>query len=182
MKVNYLRYLRSEAWQRKRAAVLQRDGFRCVVWSEHQATEVHHRTYAHLGDEPLEDLVSVCHACHRVLTALIRRERYAQRQVRARDIQRVIPMYMRLTTEVTLEIGEVARQTPTFVQREREVTLLFPPDVQRTTPHTERVAHGVQNIKGQNYRRHTPIDAQRRISRPDERHRQADEKDCREAR
>lgn len=58
-------YLRSDDWQRKRALVLKRDGWRCVYCGQ-RATQVHHKKYARqrIGREPIDWLVSVCSACH----------------------------------------------------------------------------------------------------------------------
>ena len=55
-------YLDSPAWQMKRDAVIQRDGYQCVCGA--QATEMHHKTYDNIGKEPLSDLVFLCQECH----------------------------------------------------------------------------------------------------------------------
>lgn len=63
----YADYLQSDAWRQKSAAVLFRDRGVCQAkldGCQHTATEVHHRTYDHIGDEPLFDLVAICRACH----------------------------------------------------------------------------------------------------------------------
>lgn len=65
----YLLYLRSQAWAAKRAAVLERAGRcceRCPAGSGLFPVdlEIHHLTYARLGDEPLEDLQALCRGCH----------------------------------------------------------------------------------------------------------------------
>jgi hypothetical protein len=41
---------------------------RCAVCASTQQIDIHHRTYAHLGDElhHLEDLVPLCKACHKL--------------------------------------------------------------------------------------------------------------------
>ena len=58
----YDEYKSSPAWQRKRNAVIQRDGGQCVCGAP--ATEMHHKTYNNLGKEPLSELVMLCNACH----------------------------------------------------------------------------------------------------------------------
>ena len=58
----YEEYRRSPAWQRKRDAVIQRDGYQCVCGAP--ATEMHHKTYDDIGKEPLSDLVMLCKPCH----------------------------------------------------------------------------------------------------------------------
>lgn len=61
----YAEYLRSPEWQSKRAKVLQRDNYCCQgCGGERLATEVHHLTYAHVGNELLFELVSLCGQCH----------------------------------------------------------------------------------------------------------------------
>ena len=61
----YAKYLQSPAWQRKRDAVIQRDGVQCICGD--QATELHHKTYDNIGKEPLSDLVMLCKGCHKRL-------------------------------------------------------------------------------------------------------------------
>lgn len=67
----YNAYLISNAWIDKRTQVLRRDHWTCQE-NRHgctiTATEVHHLTYKNVGDEPLEDLLSVCHHCHELIT------------------------------------------------------------------------------------------------------------------
>lgn len=50
-------------WQAKVSEVLKRDGRLCVCGDK--ATEVHHKTYENLGEEPLYDLVVLCMYCYR---------------------------------------------------------------------------------------------------------------------
>lgn len=66
----YRAYLRSPEWRKKREAVLARDGHLCQSCGLAQATEVHHLSYEHAGDEPLFELVSVCGGCHDRLHAV----------------------------------------------------------------------------------------------------------------
>jgi hypothetical protein len=60
----YNAYLASPEWQAKRALVLKRDGFICQECFSRPASQVHHLSYKHLGDEPLDDLLSLCRICH----------------------------------------------------------------------------------------------------------------------
>jgi 5-methylcytosine-specific restriction endonuclease McrA len=60
----YERYLASDQWREKRRQVLSRDRGLCQFCSNARATEVHHKTYANVGKEPLDDLTSVCRECH----------------------------------------------------------------------------------------------------------------------
>lgn len=73
-RLGYRNYLKSNAWQRVRRAVLHRSGGRCegpgCRRSDQDANEwifpVHHKTDAHRYDElrHLEDLLWLCKACH----------------------------------------------------------------------------------------------------------------------
>jgi len=80
----YDAYLRSEQWRRKRAKRLEIDRHRCTAMLDGctgAATEVHHLTYEHCGDEPMFDLRSVCGSCHRrihEIEAEMREARYGR--------------------------------------------------------------------------------------------------------
>lgn len=64
MGVDYQAYLASREWSLKREAVRERSGNRCErCWRAPQQA-VHHMTYAHVGDEPLDELLAVCNPCH----------------------------------------------------------------------------------------------------------------------
>lgn len=60
----YRNYLRSDEWKRIRTNVLTRDQNTCRICKESPATEVHHLHYDNLFNEPLEDLIAICRACH----------------------------------------------------------------------------------------------------------------------
>ena len=45
--------------------VLTRDENKCQKCKTKNADEVHHLTYENLFKEKLEDLISVCHDCHK---------------------------------------------------------------------------------------------------------------------
>jgi 5-methylcytosine-specific restriction endonuclease McrA len=60
----YHAYLRSDAWQRKRKAVLRRAGYRCERCGADVPLDIHHLTYARFGHENLEDLQALCRMCH----------------------------------------------------------------------------------------------------------------------
>lgn len=71
----YQEYLSSPAWRQKRELRLRMDNGACQarLWCcTEMATEVHHLTYRHIGNEPLFDLRSVCSACHREITRMDR--------------------------------------------------------------------------------------------------------------
>lgn len=60
----YENYLQSEQWQQKRRLVFKRCGMTCEGCREATATQVHHLTYEHLGNELLWELAAVCRECH----------------------------------------------------------------------------------------------------------------------
>lgn len=57
-------YLRSAAWQDKRQKVLERDEFECQGCGSNQNLDVHHTTYANVGNELLHQLLTLCRTCH----------------------------------------------------------------------------------------------------------------------
>jgi 5-methylcytosine-specific restriction endonuclease McrA len=63
-KEKYREYLESTAWKNKRILVLNRDGHKCKGCGVATATDVHHLTYAHIYDEFLFELISLCRRCH----------------------------------------------------------------------------------------------------------------------
>lgn len=63
----YEKYLASPQWQKKREKVLARASDICEGCGENSATQIHHLSYDHVGDEFLFELVAVCVACHEKL-------------------------------------------------------------------------------------------------------------------
>lgn len=63
----YEKYLAAPAWQQKRKKVLDRASGTCEGCLENPATQVHHLSYEHVGDEYLFELVAICDACHEKL-------------------------------------------------------------------------------------------------------------------
>ena len=60
----YQRYIRSDEWRERRAAVMRRCGGLCEGCHNARAIQVHHLTYCNLFDEPLSDLKALCNRCH----------------------------------------------------------------------------------------------------------------------
>ena len=56
--------LASSSWRAKKEIVLRRDLGRCRGCASAPASEIHHLTYAHLGEELLFELVALCRSCH----------------------------------------------------------------------------------------------------------------------
>ena len=73
-------YYRSPKWKDRRGKVLRRDGYVCQACQQNAASEVHHLTYSHWRNEPLFDLVAVCHSCHENITRMDRENRGIQQE------------------------------------------------------------------------------------------------------
>ena len=63
-RLDYPTYLRSTHWRRKAAKVRRRQRGRCAACRRGSSLDVHHKTYAHFGYEPMRDLVGLCRQCH----------------------------------------------------------------------------------------------------------------------
>lgn len=61
----YQLYLRSAKWKSKRKARIFQDSGQCVFCGSRHKLEVHHKTYQRFGNEQLNDLVTLCEACHK---------------------------------------------------------------------------------------------------------------------
>ena len=61
----YLKYIRSTKWAEKARQRRDLDHDTCQVCGR-SAESVHHLTYDHLFDEPMDDLVSLCNECHQM--------------------------------------------------------------------------------------------------------------------
>lgn len=63
----YLNHLQSPYWKSIRKQVFERDDSLCQSCKVAPAEEVHHLTYINLGNEKIEELISVCCSCHRTI-------------------------------------------------------------------------------------------------------------------
>jgi len=59
----YVSYINSDKWQLLRKQVIKEYDGKCFFCWE-KGTDVHHKTYANFGNEPLSDLVLLCRKCH----------------------------------------------------------------------------------------------------------------------
>ena len=57
-------YLRSDKWQKKRQAVIERQKGICQGCESEPIEEIHHLTYTHKYNELLFQLVGLCATCH----------------------------------------------------------------------------------------------------------------------
>jgi len=71
----YRQYLASPAWQARRIKRMSMDGGRCQGCGRRDDLHVHHRTYVRFGNEPLDDLITVCDLCHSLVHQIQRRTR-----------------------------------------------------------------------------------------------------------
>jgi hypothetical protein len=60
----YRMYIASDLWEAKRQEAFAYFGNRCAGCNTPFGLEGHHRTYAHLFDERLGEVVPFCRACH----------------------------------------------------------------------------------------------------------------------
>lgn len=63
-RAEYQLYLKSGKWKRKREEVLKHYGGTCCVCGTDKDLVIHHRTYARVGNEPVEDLCVMCRQHH----------------------------------------------------------------------------------------------------------------------
>jgi 5-methylcytosine-specific restriction endonuclease McrA len=73
----YNHYLTTDTWKKRRALVLKRDEHLCQCCLTNRATEVHHLSYTHVGNERLWELQSICTPCHDRITQEDRESRGA---------------------------------------------------------------------------------------------------------
>lgn len=106
----YGRYISSAAWQTSPARLgeLRAAGHRCRLCfasGEEARLEVHHRTYRNFGCELAEDLTTLCHDCHLVVTSMERARKYARSPVMSADCVPVAPPAPLFDYRLGLEIA-----------------------------------------------------------------------------
>ena len=62
--INYKQYIRSIDWGLKRKQALIYHGRKCMKCQSKTKLQVHHKTYARLGWECMDDLEILCEPCH----------------------------------------------------------------------------------------------------------------------
>ena len=60
----YSKYLRTDHWLEMRETIGDGCSWTCSKCSENKMTQVHHLSYARLGNERLTDLIGLCGGCH----------------------------------------------------------------------------------------------------------------------
>lgn len=63
---NYKAYLYTEHWRRKRRHIAKQRNYTCERCKERieKGFQIHHKTYAHIGDERDKELMFLCERCH----------------------------------------------------------------------------------------------------------------------
>ena len=61
----YPEYLRTEHWQERRKAALERYEYACWKCDKRTSLQVHHLTYDYRGMESTEELMVLCADCHK---------------------------------------------------------------------------------------------------------------------
>lgn len=62
--MDYNTYILSPEWQSVRRSRLRTDNYTCQECYRKHDLQVHHLTYKRLGDERIEDLITLCVRCH----------------------------------------------------------------------------------------------------------------------
>lgn len=65
----YREYLQTPEWREKRNQKVEEAGGGCQLRDQTGALDVHHRTYANRGHEPMTDLIALCRECHELFHA-----------------------------------------------------------------------------------------------------------------
>lgn len=115
-------------FQEARLRVLERDGYRCRTCdhdgSEHRL-EVHHRHYRDGANPKDEDLITLCVACHDLITNKMRSNRYSRKDLTLEDSECKIAVNVSVfvKTESDTDLTEVQEifNKPTFNTRTKNV-------------------------------------------------------------
>ena len=119
----------SKNFQEARLRVLERDGYRCRT-CDHDGSiyrlEVHHRHYRDGANPKDEDLITLCVACHDLITNKMRGERYSKKMsVEDFSLSKVVitvdvPMFNK--KQQSLDVEEVIDVVkPTFIRKPKHV-------------------------------------------------------------
>ena len=75
MQINYQDYIKSDEWAARRRKYYATHKRECRACGSKKNLNLHHKTYARLGNEKDIDLVVLCRTCHNSLHILIRKEK-----------------------------------------------------------------------------------------------------------
>ena len=65
--ISYQKYIASAKWKETRRKRIELDGYKCKLCGSAINLCVHHLTYDHLGNENMDELVTLCKTCHNKL-------------------------------------------------------------------------------------------------------------------
>jgi 5-methylcytosine-specific restriction endonuclease McrA len=60
----YTEYMQSPEWRSRRSLYFETHERRCKACGDAGSIQLHHKTYARLGEERDQDLVALCRRCH----------------------------------------------------------------------------------------------------------------------
>lgn len=115
-------------FQEARLRVLERDGYRCRT-CDHDGSihrlEVHHRHYRDGANPKDEDLITLCVACHDLITNKMRGERYNKKELTPEDdvckIAVNVSVFVKAGSDTeVVDVSEVFNK-PTFKLRTKNV-------------------------------------------------------------
>lgn len=115
-------------FQEARLRVLERDDYRCRT-CDHDGSihrlEVHHRHYRDGGSPKDEDLITLCVACHDLITNKMRGERYSKKELTPEDgvCKIAVNVSVFVKTDSDTEVVDVQEvfNKPTFKSRTKNV-------------------------------------------------------------
>jgi hypothetical protein len=118
----------SKNFQEARLRVLERDGYRCRT-CDHDGSiyrlDVHHRHYRDGANPKDEDLITLCVACHDLITNKMRGDRYSRKELTLEDSECKIAVNVSVfvKTESDTDLTEVQEifNKPTFNTRTKNV-------------------------------------------------------------
>ena len=73
MNKEYLNYLKSNAWRKKRQAFKESKLFKdgCYI-CEFPTVDIHHKSYKRFKNERISDLVALCRSCHNIVHKMVK--------------------------------------------------------------------------------------------------------------
>lgn len=104
---DYKLYLKSKHWKLKREEFFASDRFTgsCSKCQATKGRHVHHLTYKHVGNEPMEDLIALCAGCHKEVHG------------------RMAPKKKEKTTKSPSKVAKVIKKTLTVEEAIKETKL-----------------------------------------------------------
>lgn len=119
---NYQDYQKSEIWKLKKELFKELwtsvFPWECCGCGTDQNIDVHHIRYPKLwGSEPVTWLRPFCRECHEKMTNILKKRKYASRQIEVNDIQYIYPKRREVKKNEKIEFENLRDSTPTYAQR-----------------------------------------------------------------